>query len=154
MFRFLGSTAKRAWRARNGVAAIEFALAAPVFLVLLTGLVELGFGLYQAMEVQDAAEAGALYAAKHGWDPAGISDAVVSATGVAGVTASPAPSTFCGCPDAAGIATTLCTATCVGGAPPGQYVQVNAAVPHQTILPYPALPLPATMTGRATVRLN
>jgi predicted dehydrogenase len=40
------------------------------------------------------------------------------------------------------------------GDPPGQYVQVNAALPHETILSYPGLPLPATLTGQAIVRVN
>lgn len=154
MVHLIRSFSRRTRHGTTGVAAIEFALAAPVFLVLLTGLVEIGFGVYQAMEAQNAAEAGALYAAKHGWDPGGIAAAVVNATGLAGVTATPAPVAFCGCPEAGGITVTDCSLSCADGNPPGRYVQVNAALPHQTIVPYPGLPLPATLTGRSTVRLN
>ncbi len=96
---------------------------APVFLVLIVGMVEVGFAAYQAMQAQDAAEAGALYAAKHGWDAAGISAAVVNATGASGMSAAPAPSQFCGCPTAAGVTAVACSATCTGGGSPGTYVR-------------------------------
>ena len=86
-------------RIRLGTVAIEFALIVPVLLMLLVGVVEVGHGVYQAMQVMDAAEAGGLYVAKHGWNSAAISAAVVNATGESGMTASPAPSQFCGCPD-------------------------------------------------------
>jgi hypothetical protein len=138
----------------GGTVAIEFALAGPLFLVLLLGMVELGFGIYQAMQVQDAAEAGVLYAAKHGFNSAGISAAIVNATGTSGITASPAPALFCGCPLTTGVDVISCASTCPSGDAPGQYVQINASISHQTILSYPGLPLPATLTGQSTVRVN
>jgi Flp pilus assembly protein TadG len=139
---------------RRGTAAVEFALAMPMFLILLLGLVEVGFGTYQAMQVQDAAEAGALYVSKNGWNPSGIAAAVVNATGATGLTATPAAVEFCGCPTSTGISPVVCTSTCTGGVTPGTYVKVSAALPHQTILAYPGLPLPATLTGQSTIRLQ
>jgi Flp pilus assembly protein TadG len=136
-----------------GTAAIEFALVSPFFLVLLLGMVELGFGVYQAMEAWNAAEAGAIYAAKYGFSAAGISAAVVNAEASSGVTASPAPILFCGCPSDAGVTTLACNSTCTGGITPSQYVQVNASIPHQTILAYPGL-LPATLTAKSIVRVQ
>lgn len=138
---------------RKGTAAIEFALASPIFLALILGVVEIGFGAYQAMQTQDAAEAGALYAAEHGWNSAGISAAVVNATGASGMTASPAPSEFCGCPTATGVTVVACTATCTGGTAPGVYVQVNATLPHPTILPGLSS-LPSSFTFQSTVRIQ
>ena len=76
------------------MAAIEFALLSPLLVLLLIGLVEVGFASYEAMQAQNAAEAGALYAARHGWDSAGIQAAVVNATGSSDVTATPAPQSF------------------------------------------------------------
>lgn len=141
-------------RAEAGTAALEFALAAPLLLIMLMGVVELGFTMYQAMQVYNSVEAGALYAAKNGFDAAAISAAVVNATGTAGITATPAPVQFCGCPDASGIVETVCTATCNDGKPPGQYVRISAALARETILPYPALGLPDTLTAQSVVRLN
>lgn len=141
-------------RAEAGTAAIEFGLAVPLLLMILMGVVELGYAMYESMQVYNAVEAGALYAAKNGYDADGISAAVANATGTPGITATPAPVSFCGCPDASGIVETACNATCNDGKPPGQYVRISAALAHQTILPYPGLPLPTTLTAQSVVRLN
>jgi Flp pilus assembly protein TadG len=145
-------------RARNrrsragliGSAAIEFGLSVPLLLVLLMGVVELGYTMYEAMQVYNSVEAGALYAAKHGFDSAAISTTVQNATGTQGITASPAPVQFCGCPDAGGVSETPCN----NGSPAGQYVRISAALPRGVILPYLALPLPDTLTAQSIVRLN
>jgi Flp pilus assembly protein TadG len=149
----------------SGTAAIEFALFLVPLLYLLTGTVELGLLMYEAMQVNNAVEAGMLYAAKNGYNSA----AIVTATQNAGVVygaggptlnASPTPSQFCGCPSATGV-TNLgappCSATACSGNPAGTYVQVNATISHLTILPGAStlMPnLPATLTATAVVRTN
>jgi Flp pilus assembly protein TadG len=145
---------KKLRRAEAGTAALEFGLAAPLLLIMLMGLVELGSTMYQTMQVYNAVEAGALYAAKNGYDAAAISTAVVNATGTPGISATPAPVEFCGCPDSGGIVETACNATCNDGKPAGQYVRISAALTRVTILPYPALGLPETLTAQSVVRLN
>jgi Flp pilus assembly protein TadG len=140
--------------ASAGSAAIEVGLMMPVLLVLLAGLVEVGFAVREAMQVQAAAEAGAGYAIKNGWDSAAISNAVANATGATGISASPAPVQFCGCPGAGSVTAVLCTVKCTGGTAPGVYVQVNASQPHATILANLHLPIPAKFTAHATVRLQ
>lgn len=137
-----------------GTAAIEFGIIAPVLLIMLAGLVEIGFAVRESMMVQEAAEAGASYAAQNGWDSAGITNAVESATGNTAITATPSPQTFCGCPGESGITTVLCTATCTGGHGPGHYVRVDASIPHATILSYLGLPIPATLSAHAVVRIE
>ena len=137
-----------------GTAAIEFGLSIPLLVIIMMGVVELGFAMYGKMQVYNSVEAGALYAAKNGYDTNGIASAVVKATGTQGITATPAPAQFCGCPSATGIAATACSATCTGGSPSGQYVRISAALPRQTILPYPALGLPDTLTAQSVLRLN
>jgi Flp pilus assembly protein TadG len=137
------------------VAAIEFGLAAPFLMALLLAITELGLGGYQAMQVADAAEAGALYAAKYGFDASGIQAAVVNAVGAtSGVTATPAPVQFCGCPDASGITAVSCSGTCTDGSAPGSYIRVYAAIPHETIFSFPLTPLPSTFTAQSTVRAS
>jgi Flp pilus assembly protein TadG len=144
----------RMWLATRGTAAIEFAFIVPILLVLTLGVVEVGYSTYQAMQVQDSAEAGAIYVAKHGWNSAAITAAVVNATGLAGITASPAPSQFCGCPTVSGVTTAVCASTCASGSRAGQYVEINAALTRQIILPASGLLLPTTLTGRAIVRVQ
>jgi Flp pilus assembly protein TadG len=154
----------------SGTAAIEFGLFIPVLLILLTGTVELGFLMYEAMQVNNAVEAGMLYAGANGWDaPSGsnIATAVVTAgvlpTGLNTLTATPAPTQFCGCPTATGI-TNLGAPTsgscgsflaCADGTTPGTYVQVNAALTHTVIIPTPtSWGIPATLTATAVIRIN
>src|SRR5579864_287773 len=88
----------RCWRRSSGTAAIEAAIVLPVLLVLATGLFDLGFAAYEAMQVQSAADAGEQYAAANSWNATQISSAVTGATGGSGITATPAPSQFCACP--------------------------------------------------------
>jgi hypothetical protein len=102
-------------------------------------------------------EAGALYAAQNGANNlTAIGQAVVNATGTAGITATPAPTTFCGCPASTGVVSQGgdCRTACTDGTAPGQYVKVNAALAHQTIIPYLSLPLPATLTAQSIVRVQ
>ena len=145
---------RRAAGSSAGTAAIEFGIIAPVMLIMLIGLVELGFAVKEAMQVQDAAEAGALYAGKHGWNAPAIAAAVVNATGAVGLTATPAPVLFCGCPSEAGLAPVACTATCVGGGSPEHFARVSASMAHTPILTGLGLPIPAVLTGHAVVRVE
>jgi len=139
---------------KRGTAAIEMGIIAPVLVIFLIGLVELSFAVLQAMQVQDAAEAGALYAGKHGWNLAGITAAVGNATGAQGVTATPAPTLFCGCPGLGGLAAIDCNGTCPDGSRPGQYVRISASMAHTPVLTALGLPIPAVLTGHAVVRLQ
>jgi Flp pilus assembly protein TadG len=139
---------------RKGAAAIEFALVAPMLLILLGGVIEIGLGMFQAVQLQDAAEAGALFATKHGWDAAGISAAVANATNLDGVTATPAPLQFCGCPSSSGIAPSNCSTACANGNLASRYVTTGASAPRLSILPYMGLSLPSTLTFQSTIRLN
>jgi Flp pilus assembly protein TadG len=142
---------------RQGTAAIEFGLVSPLLLILLTAIVEIGIAAYQDIQLQTAVEAGALYAATYGaGNLTAIGQAVVNATGNTAITASPAPTKFCGCPAAAGVVSqgADCTTACADGKAPGQYVKVNAQVAHYTIMPYLSLALPATLTASVTVRIQ
>jgi hypothetical protein len=138
---------------RGGV-AVEFALLSPLLALMFTGLVDLGFGAYESMQVQAAAAAGAQYAFKYTWDAAAIAAAVTNSTGAEGVVASPAPLQFCACPSAGSLAEVGCSATCPDGSPPGLYARVSAQLQYSTILSYPALPSPVTLKGEAVVRLR
>jgi Flp pilus assembly protein TadG len=141
-------------RSTAGAVALEFGLAAPLLAILAVGIAEIGFAAYQAMQVQNAVEAGALYAAENGWNATSIASAVTGASSLAGISASPAPTEFCGCPSATGIASIACTSTCTSGNSPGQYVQVNATLTRRSLIPNSGLPLPATFTAQSVVRLN
>lgn len=141
-------------RNERGSAAIEFALVSPVFVVLLIGVVELGLAGLGAMRVQDAAEAGALYAQVNGWNATGIAAAVTNATGAGGITATPAPVNFCGCPGADGITAIDCADECTDGSTPGNYVTVSASMTRLSIMAQTIPSLSSTLTAHSTVRIQ
>ncbi len=137
----------------DGVAAIEFAVVGTLLLLLLVGVIDLGIGCYEQMQVQNAAEVGAQYVAVNGYNLAGINQAVASSSSNASITASPAPTQFCGCPGAGGIAAIDCTTTCTDGTKPSKYVQVNTTLTHWSGVPQGIFPSLFTLTGTATVRI-
>jgi Flp pilus assembly protein TadG len=141
-------------RAVRGSAAIEFAITSPLLLALVFGGAEVGYSAYQAMQVQNAVEAGAVYTSKYGWNSSGITNAVLSATDSTGMAATPAPAQFWGCPASNNVVVVASGATCANGNSPGQYVQINATLTRQTLIPNSGLPLPATFTAKSIVRLN
>lgn len=148
-------------RNESGSAAIEFGLSIPFLLFLLVGVIEVGYAMYQAMQVQNAAEVGMLYAAKYPGDAdgnfnsTGIMTAVVNATGVTGIAATPAPTQFYGCAEVGGVTPVMDPALpCPDGTTPAQYAQINAALDHVTVLPYPGFGLPPTLRARSIIRLN
>lgn len=144
---------RQLWRDKGGGAAIEFGLVAPFLSLLIVATVEIGTGIYQGMQAQNAAEAGAVYASKYGFDADGISNAVVAATEDAGIVASPSPTQFCGCPSSAGITVMQCSSACPGDTAPGYYLRINAQITHDPLLSIPGLAAPATITGEAVVRI-
>jgi hypothetical protein len=150
----LGNQPRR--QSESGPTANKFGL----FLVLLIPVVgTIGFTAYEAIRESYAVEAGMLYAVKNGWDePNGqnIANVVANASGAIGLTAL-AVSRYCGCPQRSGIATTgsppPCAnqPLCTGGTPPGQYVEINAAL---TPMLAKFLGVPRTFSATSTVLLN
>ncbi|HEV8678534.1 MAG TPA: TadE/TadG family type IV pilus assembly protein [Stellaceae bacterium] len=144
-------------RAKAGTAAIEFAIGVPVLLMLLVPVADLGLALSQYIKTQQAAQAGALYAANHPWNsksPAEIASAVTAASTLRGISATPAPSQTCGCPTGASIAAASCSSTCAGGEAPGYYVVVNAQSPYTSQLPYSFLGDSPVLTAQSVIRIR
>jgi Flp pilus assembly protein TadG len=138
----------------RGVVAIEFAIVALILVVMMICTVDLGMGFYRKMQVQNAAQAGAQYAAMQGFTETSISGAVRAATSFAGISASPLPKQFCGCPANTGVTSIVCSSTCSGGSAPGTYVSVSAQGTYTTILSYPLIPNSFTLSSQSTVRIQ
>lgn len=137
----------------EGIAATEFGLIAPMLALLMIGTLDLGLGAYRDMQVQNAAQAGSQYAVAHGFDAGAMSSAITTATSLAGISASPAPSQFCGCPSSSGLAVVACSSTC-SGSPVGTYVTASAQATYTTVLAYPLLPKTFTFMAQSTVRIQ
>ena len=137
-----------------GVAAVEFALIAPLLALSIICTVDLGLGIYRKMQVQNAAQAGAEYAVTHGYLASAIATATTSATSFSAIQASPEPTRFCGCASASGVVGAACGSTCPGGSSAGTYVTVSAQSTYTTLLPYPLLPDSFALTAQSTVRIQ
>jgi Flp pilus assembly protein TadG len=154
-----GATSGAAVRAllsdRRGVAAVEFALLAPVMTTLVFGMVDFGTLLYQSMEVQVAAHAGADYAIKNGWNSTAVAAAVTGATSMT-ISASPVPAQVSACV-VSGVLTTTTSTTCPAGSTqttPGSYVQVNARATFTPLIPWSVFGLPTSLAAQAMVRTS
>jgi Flp pilus assembly protein TadG len=154
------------WRsAPRGGAIVEFALVMPFLVGLAVGLFDLGFGLWESMQVQAAAEAGAQYAALNSlntWNATAIATAVASATGASGVTATPVPSQVCGCtnsniltPVGSPTGGSCSSFTCTPSGTAGLYASVSARIQYSPLVPWPWMSqTPTTLTGQAYRRLK
>lgn len=156
-------------RKESGTAAIEFAMLAPVLALVVVGMVDLSYLMYQAMQLNSAVEAGTFYVLQNGWNSSTGATPIVSAVQQTGtVTGTPTASCFYGCPDAsAGIVsqTGVCgsgssTTTCSNGYAPGQYVKINAQLSTTTLVATGifgffggSLALPNPLTATATIRV-
>ena len=139
------------WRHRRGNAAIELALLAPPLMLLAVGTVDYGLAMYNQIQVQNAAQAGAEYVLKHGYSVSGITSAVTSATPLT-VSATPAATLTCGCPSGTTVAPATCGTNCPSGLAAGNYVTVNAKATYTTLVPYPGISNGYTLTASSTVR--
>lgn len=143
----------RLWRAQDGAAVAEFALVLPMFLVLISGLYDGARLINDSLQVHAAAQAGASYARKNGWDPAGIAQAVTAAT-PASASATPAPSLSMGCVSGQSIVAPKADGTCPGGRPAGGFVHVWAQAPFAPRAPWPQAIWPASVTAQNVVRIE
>lgn len=161
-------TARRWTRRREGTAAVEFALAAPLLVAILLPMIDLGIAAYQDMQVHDAAQAGAQYALLNPNAavpmPSSYSTAIqtaianatpTNATTLSTISATPAPSTACGC--SSGPAVTLstdCTTPCANALAPGHYVTVQTQATYTPLLPFSVFGNSTTLSASTTVRVQ
>ena len=151
-------------RDRRGMSAVEFGLAAPVFLAMLTPVIDLGLAFSQQIRINQAVEAGAQYASSNpyagtSWTSA-ISSAITNAT-----TLSVSPSVgseTCGCPNAASTqivtgsygSPPTCTGSCPDNSKPGYYVTLSASLTYNSVMPYSILGSSTVLSSRADVRVQ
>lgn len=147
----------RSLRDDSAMSAVEFAIIAPVLLLMAVGVVDYGEAAFRSMQVQNAAQAGIQYAAVHGYQVSGITAAVQS-TGAPGISVSSGPTQFCGCPTTTNSVPTLtstpCGSDCADGTVSGTYVTLTAAATYTTLISYPLIPTSFAFSSQATVRIQ
>jgi Flp pilus assembly protein TadG len=165
------SVLERFARDRNGVAAIELAIIAPVLILSGLCVADLGRFALDKTWVAYAASAGAEYAVAHANDAnysptypmasafsAAIATAATSATPASNISVSPTPSSYYGCATSTGVTASTSGATCPpgtstgGGA--GEYVSVTATMPFSALFGAAGIAYPSTITSTAVVRVE
>jgi hypothetical protein len=146
-------------RNEKGAALVELAIVCPVFVIIAAGVADFVLLMFAQMEVYAAADAGARYATMFPWNSTNVANAVTSATKASSgssspITATPAPTNFCGCATASGITAVSCSSTCSSGLAPGSYVTVNARWSYSLIMPWPGFTSPRTLGASSTVRIQ
>lgn len=136
---------------QTGATAVEFALLAPLLLLLLAGLIDVSRLIGVKLQAQAAAQAGADYARLRGWDAQAVAQAVTAATPLAAA-ASPAPQLANACV-AAGQLTAVPSGPCPDGSPAARIATVSAQAPFKALLPWPGVLMPGVVSAKAVVRL-
>ena len=149
------SCVRRSLRQR-GSAMVEMAVVLPLLLVTTIGLVDFGRAAFEAIEVENAAHAGASYGARSkstALNTTGIQAAALADMGdevdTSGVTV--ASSCFCECDNGSSIA---CDLTCGGGVIPLMYVKVNVQKQFQTLINYPGIPHTVNLARQVQLRVR
>jgi Flp pilus assembly protein TadG len=151
----IGRFARLLRRSEHGASAVEFAILAPFMIYLAIGLVDIGRYMYYSILAANAARAGAQYGAQDLAHVEQTSNIQAAATADGGAnlpwTFSPPPAckisvnggTMTACPS--------------GGSSPSSgtvyYVQVNVGASFNTLVPYPGIPNPVSVSGSSTMRI-
>jgi Flp pilus assembly protein TadG len=144
-------------RSRAGAIGVEFAIVATLLSLMLVPVIDVGFGIYRAMQVRKGAQAGAEYAmakGSSGFSASSISKAILASTNFSGVSATPAPKSFCGCAGTSGVTEASCTSVCANGSTPGEYVTASAEGSYTNVFPNPLRPKTEVYKHSATVRIK
>ena len=147
----------------DGTIALELALIVPILLAIFVGTFDMGFLLFQQMQVEAAADAGAAYAVAKG--AAGYNATTIA--NVVGAAAYPTQTAItgnaswgCACLNgtsgltSAGGTPPNCSTlpACVNGSSPGLYALVTAQVTPTPMFAWPGYP--ATLHSGVVVRLQ
>lgn len=139
------------WRRTEGNVALEFALIAPVLLLLLLGLVDFGRAVAASRALSAGAAAAALSAVHTGVPEAGwaeIEELARAAAGSADARVEVAERYRCG--STAADRDTVC----VDGRLPALYVEVALSASHPLLFDLPGLAESIPLTGRAVMRMR
>ena len=148
---------------QEGGIALELCLVAPVLLFMFLGIYDIGFLLFQQMQVEAAADAGASYAMAKGaggFNAGTIANVVSSAAYPTQTAIAGAASWACACPNgtsgltAAGGTPPNCGAlpNCANGFAPGLFVRVTAQATPAPIFAWPGYP--ALVRSGVVVRIQ
>jgi Flp pilus assembly protein TadG len=148
---------RRFSRNENGTSAVEFALVAPILILIFMGTVEFGRYAYYAILASHAARAAASWGAqntttaKSGTGMQAVASA--DAGGLVNWTTTPGHVSANYLCSVSGGALQSCPTT-INPATTVYYVQVSVTGQFNTLVRYPGIPSPVTVTGSSTMRVS
>jgi Flp pilus assembly protein TadG len=147
-----------------GQSLVELALVLPLFVLLLFGAVEVARLAYASIEVNNAARAGASYAAQNHTTASDTTNISLAATNEApNITSMSATTSYsCYCESSTGTITSLssCSSgvtnltTCASPSRIVETVTVNTSAPVDTAFHFPGIPNSITLQGQAMIRVE
>ena len=162
-------------RDRRGMSAVEFGLAAPVFLAMLTPVIDLGLAFSEQTRLNQMVEAGAQYATANPYNSsttttcdstnpwtACVTSAMTNAQStLTGITTNVGSET-CGCPNATNTLISTggygtppsCSGSCPDGSSPGYYVTISTSITYTSVMPYSILGSSTALSSSATARVQ
>lgn len=161
-----GAAWRRILREKRGNMAVEFVLVAPILVILLGGIIEIGLAIHTRYTLQDGLLVGANYASHKEWNATAIQDAVKASSPRLN-SATITLSRFCGCPSGTTISTVAlcdtatspgacpaaCTATCTSdGAVTRRYLTLTASLARPRVFGQ-SFGLPNAMTATVKTKL-
>jgi hypothetical protein len=141
---------KRLARDRSGNTLVELAVVSPFIVAITLGVIDFGRGAQTSMSLRSAARVGAEYVSRTGdldKVPAIVADAANLDTATLVVT----PNMFCECDGGAGA---TCGSYCPDGTIARRFISITAAQTFSTLVPYPMVPNPMHLSGRAILRVQ
>ena len=139
-------------RDEGGSALVEFGLLLPLLTLLFVGIVDYALEIQQAMEIAEAAGAGAAFGAvpANVKDLAGMRAAATSAAADVNGFSVTASNLFTCSPGGAAVSS---SATCSGYGTPIEYVEVQTSATVPVFLAFPGMPAGFTQHATATYRV-
>jgi hypothetical protein len=137
-------------RCTSGSAAVSTAIVAPMLIVVIANVVDVGRATYDATSLAGAVRAGTEYALRTPNDIAGTKAAVSAASTLSGDAIVPDAVQFCECPNGT---SKLCSENC-GTEPLRKFVRVTAIHSFSKIMPSLSVVIPSTLTAEAVVRIQ
>jgi Flp pilus assembly protein TadG len=142
---------------QSGVAAVEFALCAPLMLMMLAGISDLGLAMRSKMLLAIGVDNAAIYAilTQGSATPAILQAIVQDASSLAGVSANASRVTYdCASGTPATLVAATSTTTCASGAVAGQYVTISGTYSYVPLMPGYSFLATSTLSDTATVQVK
>lgn len=109
---------------RDGIATTEFALTAPIFVILTLGIIDVGNAVFHKFDLNALARIGAEYGVAHSGDADGIRATILNAANRDNTTLEIETEVFCECQY---LAAQSCELSCADGSAIRRYIKVSVS---------------------------